>query len=164
MGQLSAWDLFSGASVAPTGWQAAHAQRISALASLCGGHTLLSASSDGLVKAWDLNVHHFGDLVRTFSATSEREGGPAEAAGNKVASVAASPRDVSLFLTGGHDRQVRLWDSRQAHVVSQWQQHDWATCVDFHPLVTERVYSSDKCVHEWDLRQLAQPLQSRHRH
>mmetsp|Transcript_65477 Transcript_65477/g.122160 ORF Transcript_65477/g.122160 Transcript_65477/m.122160 type:complete len:601 (+) Transcript_65477:76-1878(+) len=165
MGQLSAWDLFTGASVAPAGWQTAHAGRIPALASLCGGHTLLSASSDGLVKAWDLNAHRFGELVRTFTATSSRgDGQLVETAGNKVASVAASPRDMGLFLTGGHDRQVRLWDSRQANVVSHWQQHDWATCVDFHPLVTDRVYSSDKCVHEWDLRQLAQPLQSRHRH
>jgi len=180
-GQLSAWDLLSGKSVAPAAWESAHARRVSALAALCSGQTLLSASDDGLVKAWDLSRDRFGEAVRTFSAAVPAQrggvgddirqgrdrtaGAQGNAAATKVASVAASPQDPALFLTGGHDRQVRLWDARAARVVSQWQQSDWATCVDFHPLLANsRVYSSDKSVHEWDLRHLAQPLQSRHRH
>jgi len=129
---------------------------VTALAALGGKH-LLSASSDGLVKAWSTEWERFGEACGIL---------PGHRA--SVVSVAASPHGGSLVLSGSHDRTMRLWDMRQdgeAAAVAQWQQKDWVTCVDFHPTSEHRIMSSDKGVHVWDLRRPgAGPIETTHRH
>jgi len=159
-GRLCAWELPGGANLAPQSWEEAHADRVTSLAAL-GSDRLLSASADGLVKAWDLGNDRFGQQREIFSGH-----------GALVASVATPSPDGAhggeaeqLFLTGGHDRTMRLWDARQGGVVGSWNQRDWVTCVDFHPTAQHMVLSSDKSVHEWDLRRFGgAPVSSRHRH
>jgi len=141
LGGLSSWQLPSGQPVVPRGWEAAHHGRISALAVLGSGE-LLSAASEGALKAWSLEEDRFGDMVRSFSGH-----------GAAVVSVAASPFHESLLVSGSHDRTVRLWDSRKpGDAVARWRQQDWVTCVHFHPSLDSYVLSSDKAVHLWDLR------------
>jgi len=147
LGRLAAWEEL----------EAAHAGRVTALAALDSGRRLFSASSDGLVKAWSLESERFGEPLSTL---------PGHRAA--VVSVAASPHGRSLVLSGSHDRTMRLWDARQgseAAAVAQWQQKDWVTCVDFHPTSEDRILSSDKGVHHWDLRRPgASPVETTHRH
>lgn len=144
LGRLSAWRLADSAAAAPGPWAAAHGGRVSALAQL-GTHELLSAASDGMLKAWALEDERMGDLKQTFAGHTAA-----------VASVAASLQNPHLFLSGSHDRSVRLWDARlggaAGATVARWQQHDWVTCVSFHPTIEDRVLTSDKAVHHWDLR------------
>jgi len=155
LGHLGAWEWPSDRPCAPLAWETAHSGRVSALAALGGGGGLLSASSDGLLKAWSLDSERFGDLRQIFPGHSAA-----------VVSVAASPHGGgSLFLSGGHDRTMRLWDLRQGGEVARWRQQDWATCVDFHPTDEHCALSSDKSVHHWDLRKTGgTPVASAHRH
>lgn len=161
LGRLSTWDLQAGRPLVVQSWEQAHTGRISALAALgtvnSGGCTaLLSASGDGLVKAWDIGADRFGDLRQTFAGHE-----------TAVVSVAASPLERSTFLTGSHDHTMRLWDARQQDggAVASWRQQDWVTCVDFHPTSSHTIFSSDKSVHQWDLRKTGSgPVASLHRH
>lgn len=143
-GRIGAWRLPSGDCVEPEPWDAAHAGRISTLVALDGA--LISASADGLAKTWDLGGDRLGQLKEVFS-------------GHTAAVTSAAVPSVGhrqMFLTGGQDRAMRLWDLRRggAQAVAQWEQRDWVTCVEFHPTSQHRCFSSDKCVHEWDLRRL----------
>jgi len=165
MGRLAAWDMPAGRPIVVQSWEQAHNSRISAIAALgtlgaggAGASALLSAGGDGLVKAWDFGADRFGDSQQTFFGH--------EAA---VVSVAASPFGRHTFLTGSHDRTMRLWDARVgndgAAEVASWRQQDWVTCVEFHPTSEHSVFSSDKSVHQWDLRQAgSSPVKSPHRH
>lgn len=152
-GRLGAWEISTGRSLVPKGWQDAHIGRVCALAAR--DECLLSASSDGLVKAWDLGSSRFGDARGSFPSH-----------GAAVVSVATRPDAAQMFLTGSHDRTMRLWDARSgAAEVARWQQQDWVTCVEFHWTNNNQVWSSDKSVHRWDLRRPgAPPLASSHRH
>jgi len=155
LGLLAAWELPSGRAFVPRQWEAAHSGRVSAIATCGSGRdVLLSAASDGLVKAWTLEADRFGELLQAFPGHDAA-----------VVSVAASPMGRSIFLSGSHDRTMRLWDMRQVGEVARWQQRDWVTCVDFHPTMDEQVLSSDKFVHQWDVRRIGStPLSSTHRH
>lgn len=155
LGRLAAWDVPSGCPIVVQPWEQAHSDRISALAAF-GGEMLLSAGGDRLVKAWDLGTNRFGDARQTFAGH--------EAA---VVSVAASPFGRETFLTGSHDRTMRLWDARQgsSSEVAVWRQQDWVTCVEFHPTSPHHIFGSDKSVHQWDLRMAgSSPMTSLHRH
>lgn len=125
----------------------AHDGRVCALSRL--DDTLLSAGSDGRAKAWD---------AQSFAQKASFNGHTAS-----VVSVAAAWSDGHSFLTGSHDRTVQLWDVRTGSSVAQWRQQDWVTCVDFHPTEAHKFFSSDKSVHEWDLR-AGQVVSSVHRH
>lgn len=161
LGRLSAWHVPSGSPLVVESWEQAHACRVSAVATLGAvgsGGALLSAGGDGLVKAWDLGVDRFGDHRQSF-------GGHAAA----VVSVAAAPLGRHTFLTGSHDRTMRLWDARQGDgasaEVARWRQQDWVTCVEFHPTSSDTIFSSDKSLHQWDLRKVCDsPLATLHRH
>eukprot|EP00929_Paragymnodinium_shiwhaense_P028641 TRINITY_DN16569_c0_g1_i3.p1 TRINITY_DN16569_c0_g1~~TRINITY_DN16569_c0_g1_i3.p1 ORF type:complete len:551 (-),score=69.41 TRINITY_DN16569_c0_g1_i3:166-1818(-) len=160
LGRLGAWQLPSGKPFSPSGWETAHSARISALAALgespggdgrrpasyAGHHMLLSAGSDALVKAWSLEGERFGERLQTFHGHA-----------GHVVSLAALPQGGPIFLTGSHDRTMRLWDARrgtgQAAEVARWTQRDWVTCVELHPTRDHLAFSSDKSVYQWDLRQ-----------
>mmetsp|Transcript_60642 Transcript_60642/g.157336 ORF Transcript_60642/g.157336 Transcript_60642/m.157336 type:complete len:357 (-) Transcript_60642:64-1134(-) len=147
LGRLAAWELPSGNRCTPGCWEAAHAGRVCALATAGdsgGGGLLLSASSDGVVKAWSLDAERFGAHRRSFSGHEA-----------SVVSVAASPWDRFTFLTGSHDRSLLLWDTRvggAGAAVARWRQQDWVTCVEFHPTDQDVLLSSDKAVRQWDFR------------
>jgi len=147
----------TGSCCMPSTWEAAHNGRVVALTARASGEELLSASSDGLIKAWSLGSERFGDLHSSFPGHSAA-----------VVSVAASPFDQGLFLSGSHDRTMRLWDPRRGTdggVVAQWRQNEWVTCVDFSPVVDMHIFSSNKSLHSWDMRRPgACPLTSVHRH
>lgn len=155
MGQLGAWELPSGRPIAPQWWEAAHVGRVSAITVL--GGSILSAGSDGLVKAWDMGEDRFGTHQQTFPSHT-----------SAVVSVASAPLGGHMFVTGSHDRTVRLWDMRlggENAAVARWQQQDWATCVAFHPTAADLFLSSDKSIHQWDLRRAgSSAIDSRHRH
>jgi WD40 repeat protein len=157
-GRLQAWHLpTSDHPMRLPSWEQAHAGRVSALAAL-GDGALLSAAADGLVKAWDIGGDRFGDLRQIFSGHTD-----------SVVSVAASPFERQIFLTGSHDHTMRLWDVRQggaeSAVVAVWRGQDWVTCVDFHPTSANSIFSSDKSVHTWDVRMPgSNPLNTPHRH
>jgi len=141
MGGICGWDVSEGTSYCPLSWENAHAQRVTALTRL-GNSDLVSAGSDGILKAWALDGDRFGQIQRSFLGHR----GP-------VVSVSASPFDPNLMLSGSHDRCIRLWDARVAgEAVAMWSQQDWVTCVDFHPANSNHLFSSDKAVHLWDLR------------
>mmetsp|Transcript_130128 Transcript_130128/g.417556 ORF Transcript_130128/g.417556 Transcript_130128/m.417556 type:complete len:590 (+) Transcript_130128:260-2029(+) len=143
LGCLSAWQLPEGRPFVPRGWESAHGGRVCALARLGSGE-LLSAASDGALKAWALDGERCGELQRAFPGHV-----------GAVVSVAASPHDRNMLLSGSHDRTVRLWDARApGEAVARWRQQDWVTCVDFHPTEATHVLSSDKAVHRWDLRRI----------
>lgn len=164
LGRLGAWELPAGRPLVVQPWEQAHQGRISALAALGPGQnqgqgatSILSAASDCLVKAWDLGADRFGDFQQSY---------PGHTAA--VVSVAAHPIDRHTFLTGSHDHSMRLWDVRQGGenaAVARWQTQDWVTCVEFHPTSPNHVLSSDKSVHQWDLRRVGDaPISSVHRH
>eukprot|EP00928_Gymnodinium_smaydae_P038950 TRINITY_DN26733_c0_g1_i1.p1 TRINITY_DN26733_c0_g1~~TRINITY_DN26733_c0_g1_i1.p1 ORF type:complete len:607 (-),score=142.89 TRINITY_DN26733_c0_g1_i1:161-1981(-) len=157
MGRLAAWTLPDGRHATPEHWETAHHGRVTSLAALSGGGAVLSASSDGLLKAWSLDNERFGHPLETFSGH-----------GSAVISVAANPFDDNIFLTGGQDRSVRLWDRRQsssAGAVARWLQQDWATCVEWHPFEAGAFLSSDKRIYQWDMRTTGgSPLRSAHSH
>mmetsp|Transcript_89977 Transcript_89977/g.263004 ORF Transcript_89977/g.263004 Transcript_89977/m.263004 type:complete len:618 (+) Transcript_89977:56-1909(+) len=155
LGRLGAWELPAGQSCTPAAWSGAHAGRVASLAVLGHSASLLSASADSLLKAWCLDSERFGTWQRSFLGHRAA-----------VVSVATSPHDGNIFLSGGHDRTMRLWDVRQAgDAAALWQQQDWVTCVDFHPTCENRAMSSDKSVHWWDLRMAGgRPQASTHRH
>lgn len=165
LGRICAWELPSKKPCEPAGWDAAHHGRVSSLATFGlhatgaagAGAGILSASSDGLVKAWSLDSERFGHPLRTFFAHAAA-----------AVTVAASPFNRNMFLTGSHDRTVLLWDMRnppESAMVSRWRQQDWVTCVEFHPTAQEHLLSSDKGVYLWDLRRPeGGPLSTLHRH
>lgn len=164
LGRIGVWELPAGQPVTVQPWEQAHQGRISALAALGANQNqgqratgLLSAASDCLVKAWDLGADRFGDFQHSYAGHTAA-----------VVSVAAQPLGSHTFLTGSHDRSMRLWDARQGGenaVVARWQQQDWVTCVEFHPTSSNFVLSSDKSVHQWDLRRAGDgPVSSTHRH
>jgi len=157
LGRLGAWSLPDGSCCMPSTWEAAHNGRVAALTARASGAELLSASSDGLIKAWSLGSDRFGEMSTSFPGHSAA-----------VVSVAASPFDQGLFLSGSHDRTMRLWDPRQGTdggVVAQWRQNEWVTGVDFSPVVDTHIFSSNKSVHCWDMRRPGSgPLTSTHRH
>ena len=116
LGRIGAWVLPGGPVCTPRSWEEAHQGRVSALAAP-GGGGLLSASSDGLIKEWSLDGDRLGEMRTVL---------PGHRA--SVASVAAQPGGRHLFLSGGHDRTMCLWDVRAGTAVSRWQQKDRVTC------------------------------------
>lgn len=155
LGMLAAWKFPEGNQCTPEAWRSAHAGRVTSLA-VCGT-SILSASSDCRIKEWYLGNDRFGELHRSYSGLSA-----------PITSVASAVCDNAVFLSGGHDKVMRLWDTRVAGggaIAAQWQQQDWVTCVMFHPKDQNLVCSSDKSVHVWDLRKPGtSALASTHKH
>lgn len=152
-GHLGAWNASTRRPIAAPSWENAHAGRVSALA--VAESTLLSASSDSVVKSWDVNPERFGAPIASHFGHAA-----------SVVSLASSPLNPHVFLTGSHDRTVKLWDLRRnGDAVVRLQQSDWVTCVDFHPTEAGQLFSSDKRVHLWDLRRPSDhPISSSHQH
>ncbi|KNZ57659.1 hypothetical protein VP01_2105g2 [Puccinia sorghi] len=70
---------------------------------------LLSASADSTIKLWDLNQGPTDNSSSTFSAIRSFSMHT-----DKVQSAQWNPKEASVILSGGWDRKLKVWDSRNA--------------------------------------------------
>ena len=106
------------------------------------GHLLLSASADMKVKLFD--VYHDRELLRTYSGhTSSLTG-------------ANFNRTGTHFITGSHDRMMKLWDTETGQCTSKFTTGKTPHVIRFHPSIeNEHVFlagMSDNKIVQFDTR------------
>ncbi|KAG2341060.1 WD40 repeat-like protein [Suillus weaverae] len=129
-------------AVTPRKTMRGHTDQIRGVAHLPGGQRIITCSSDGSLRLWDLESGaQIGDEWRD-------EGDEAE-----IRTMALSPNGKTLA-SGSYDGTVRLWDVKTGKVVVKWEGHtELVTSVCWSPN-GERVVSGsyDGTARVWDVK------------
>jgi WD40 repeat protein len=102
--KIQLWDVVAGKMTAALPGHRGTAQG-RGLAFLAGGKELVSCSSDGYVRIWDMGTRK---LIRTLAPASPKEESPPE---GKATAIAVSP-DGEQLVVGYHYGSIRVWTTR----------------------------------------------------
>ena len=104
---------------------------------------LAAAYNDGCVRMWDISIGASGSHSRDTQSESAIGLGSkrallhtfsnAQAKGSRVRAVSFSPTDPNMLMSAGHDKMVRLYDTKSASAVSTLEADTALSCACFVP-------------------------------
>ena len=106
------------------------------------GHLMLSGSADSTVRLYD--VYHQRELLRTYEGHT------------RAITDLSFNRDGTRFLTGSHDRWMKLWDTETGQCINRFRTGKTPHCLVFNPSV-EAAHEflsgmSNNKILQWDTR------------